>query len=157
MFDPDDNDVTPASPASSRASTPRTREAGVIDPPIVTPTGSNLFFLQQPTTTVVNATMAPPVRVRVLDNAGAALPGVTVTMSLNVPGVVISGNAAVTDATGVATFGALQIDTPGTGYILTATRRRHRAGLGAIQRIQRAAAVLDRRPRGDAVVDASRS
>ena len=95
-------------------------EAGVTDPPIVTPTGSNLFFLQQPTTTTVNATMAPPVRVRVIDNAGAAMPGVAVTLSLNVPGVVISGNAAVTDATGVATFGALQINTPGTGYILTA-------------------------------------
>ena len=95
-------------------------EAGVTDPPLVTPTGSNLFFLQQPTTTAVNATMAPPVRVRVIDNAGAAVPGIAVTLSLNVPGVVLTGNAAVTDATGVATFGALQINTPGTGYMLTA-------------------------------------
>ena len=111
-------DVTPV--VQQQSVNTEDAEAGVTDPPIVTPTGSNLFFLQQPTTTVVNATMAPPVRVRVIDNAGAALPGVAVTLSLNVPGVVISGNAAVTDATGVATFGAVQINTPGTGYILTA-------------------------------------
>ena len=59
-------------------------EEGVTDPPLVTPTGSNLLFLQQPTSTAVNATMAPPVRVRVIDNAGAAVPGVAVTLSLNV-------------------------------------------------------------------------
>jgi uncharacterized repeat protein (TIGR01451 family) len=107
-------DVTPVVQPQS-VNTEDARE-GVTDPPIFTPTGSNLLFLQQPTTTAVNATMAPPVRVRVIDN----VPGVEVTLSLNVPGVVVSGNAAVTDATGVATFGALQINTPGTGYILTA-------------------------------------
>ena len=53
----------------------RTREAGVTDPPIVTPTGSNLFFLQQPSNTAVNTPIAPPVRVRVFDNSGAALAG----------------------------------------------------------------------------------
>ncbi len=111
-------DVTPVVQQQS-VNTGDARE-GVTDPPLVTPTGSNLFFLQQPTTTVVNATMTPPVRVLVIDNAGAAVPGVAVMLSLNVPGVVISGNAAVTDETGVATFGALQINTPGTGYILTA-------------------------------------
>ena len=111
-------DVTPV--VQQQSVNTEDAEAGVTDPPIVTPSGSNLFFLQQPTTTAVNATMAPPVRVRVVDNAGAAVPGVAVTLSLNVPGVVISGNAAVTDETGVATFGALQINTPGAGYILTA-------------------------------------
>ena len=130
-------------------------EAGVTDPPIVTPTGSNLFFLQQPTTTVVNATMTPPVRVRVIDNAGAVVPGVAVTLGLNVPGVVLSGNAAVTDETGVATFGALQINTPGYRLHPERNRRRYHAGLGAIQRIQRAAAGARGGPCGDAGVDAA--
>jgi hypothetical protein len=111
-------DVTPVVQQQS-VNTEDARD-GVTDPPIVTPSGSNLFFEQQPTTTTVNTTMTPPVRVRVIDNAGAALPGATVSLSLNVPGVVLSGNVATTDESGVATFGALQINTPGTGYILTA-------------------------------------
>ena len=119
VFNPEENDVTPG--ISSQAVDTEDAEAGVTDPPIVTPTGSNLFFLQQPTTTAVNATVTPPVRVRVIDNSGASVPGLTVTLSLNVPGVVLTGNVATTDETGVATFGALQINTPGVGYILTAS------------------------------------
>jgi uncharacterized repeat protein (TIGR01451 family) len=119
VFNPEENDVTPG--ISSQAVDSDDAAAGVTDPPIVTPSGSNLFFLQQPTSTTVNATMTPAVRVRAINNAGAALPGVTVTLSLNAPGVVLANNVATTDETGVATFGGLQINTAGTGYILTAT------------------------------------
>lgn len=119
LFNPEENDVTPG--VSSQAVDSEDAQAGVTDPPIVTPTGSNLFFLQQPTATAVNTPIAPPVRVRVIDNSGSALPGVSVTLSLNVPGVVLTGGSALTDETGVATFGALQIGTPGQNYVLTAS------------------------------------
>ena len=78
-------------------------------------------------------------------------------MSLNVPGVVVSGGAAVTDATGIATFGALQINTPGTGYILTASAGGTVPASAQSSAVQRGAAGVECRPGGHAVVDASRS
>lgn len=59
---------------------------------------------------------------RAWDNTGAVLPGVAVTIVLqNAPGATLSGNVAVTDAQGVATFPALTVDTVVTGAVLRAT------------------------------------
>ena len=97
--------------------------AGVTEPPIVTPTGSNLIFLQQPTAAVAGSPVTPAVRVRVFDNAGTVLPGVTVTMALanNPTGAALIGNVAVSGLDGIASFPGLQISAAGSGYTLTAT------------------------------------
>ncbi len=96
---------------------------GLTDPPLVTPTGANLFFLQMPTDTVAGAPIAPPVSVQVRDLAGAVLPGTTVTLSLGslVLDASLSGNVAISDPAGIATFPALAVSVPGEGYQLTAT------------------------------------
>ena len=95
---------------------------GATRPPVVTTTGTNLVFLQQPSNVAPGATMAPPVSLRVYDNAGAPLPGVRVAMSLlNAPGAVLSGALAVSDANGIATFGGLSVNIPVVGAALRAT------------------------------------
>ena len=97
---------------------------GATEPPAVTTTGTNLFFLQQPTSVAPGALIAPPVRVRVWDNTGAPLPGVTVSIALeNAPsGVLLSGTtSAVANVDGIATFGALSVNLPATGLRLRAT------------------------------------
>jgi hypothetical protein len=54
---------------------------GSTRPPVVTTTGTNLVFLQQPSNITPGGTITPPVSVRVYDNAGAPLPGaVSVTL-----------------------------------------------------------------------------
>ncbi len=88
---------------------------GATEPPVVTTTGTNLFFLQQPTAAAVDAVIAPAVRVRVWDNTGAPLSGVSVEVSLQNPpaGAVLSGaTTAVSDASGVATFATLSVNQP---------------------------------------------
>ena len=54
---------------------------GVTKPPVITTDSSTIFFVQQPSNTVVGEIMAP-VRVQVRDRSGAVLPGVPVTLSL---------------------------------------------------------------------------
>ena len=94
---------------------------GATEPPVVTTTGTNLTFLQQPLGSSPGAPISPAVRVRVWDNTGAVLPSVTVTMTLqNAPGATLSGNVAVTDAQGVATFPALAVDMAVTDAVLRA-------------------------------------
>lgn len=99
--------------------------AGATEPPVITTTGTNLFFLQQPTTVAVpGAIITPAVRVRVWDNAGAALPGVLVTMALDnpAPGLTLGGTTtAVTDVNGIATFATLAVNQAGTGLRLRAS------------------------------------
>ncbi|MFN7976933.1 MAG: LamG-like jellyroll fold domain-containing protein [Vicinamibacterales bacterium] len=95
---------------------------GATKPPVVTTTGTNLTFLQQPLGAAPGTPISPAVRVRVWDNTGAVLPSVAVTINLqNAPGATLSGNVAVTDAQGVATFPALAVDIPVTGAVLRAT------------------------------------
>ena len=97
---------------------------GQTDPPLVTPTGSNLFFLQMPTNAVERAAIAPAVSVQVRDNlTGTPVPGATVALSLGsaVLDASLTGNVAVSDAIGIATFPTLSVGAPGTGYTLTAT------------------------------------
>ena len=96
---------------------------GATKPPAVTTTGTNLFFLQQPTNVAPAPLIAPPVRVRIWDNTGAPLPGVIVSIALETPpvGVLLSGTTtAVADADGIATFTALSVNVPATGLRLRA-------------------------------------
>ena len=105
---------------------------GVTTPPITTTDGSTMFFLNQPTTAVAGVVMSP-VRVQVRDQSGAVVPGVDVTVSLgsNPTGTVLGGVLTVpTDATGVASFDTLQIDTPGDGYTLQVTASRNGGSIG---------------------------
>jgi len=110
---------------------------GATEPPAVTTTGTNLFYVQQPTTVAPATAMAPPVRVRIWDNTGAPLPGVTVSLALCgpqnpmlpvetcpavPPGVTLSGaTTAVADFDGIATFGMLSVSQAATGLTLRAT------------------------------------
>ena len=97
---------------------------GTTEPPVVTTTGTNLFFIQQPTAADVGTAIAPPVSMRVFDNNGAPLPaGVPVIVSLlNAPaGVVLSGTvSALTTAGGIATFANLAVSGPAAGLRLKA-------------------------------------
>jgi hypothetical protein len=97
---------------------------GATKPPIVTTTGTNLFYLQQPTFTAPGAPMTPPVRVRVWSNAGLPLSGVTVSMALVNPplGVALGGTTtAVSDADGIATFSALSVNAAAGNLSMKAT------------------------------------
>ncbi|MCC6988194.1 MAG: hypothetical protein IT181_04310, partial [Acidobacteria bacterium] len=97
---------------------------GSTRPPVVTTTGTNLVFLQQPSSITPGATIAPPVSVRVYDNAGAPLPGVLVSVTLeNAPlGAVLSGTTtAAADVNGIATFSGLSVNVAGTGLGLRAS------------------------------------
>lgn len=88
------------------------------------PTGAQIQFITQPTTTTAGQVISPAVRVRILDATGAAIPGVTVTLGAgggaNRP--ILSGTlSAVTDASGIATFSSVVVDRAGTGFTLIAT------------------------------------
>jgi len=96
--------------------------AGVTTPPITTTDGSTMFFVTPPTTSVAGVVMNP-VRVQVRDKSGAVLPGVDVTLSLGsnpTETTLLGVLTRTTDATGVAVFDTLQINTPGDGYRLRA-------------------------------------
>ena len=95
---------------------------GLTDPPLVTPTGTNLFFLQMPTSAAPGTPLAPPVRVQVRDLAGAAVAGrrsrCRSAIRCSTPRF---GHLVATGPTGIATFPALSISAPGEGYTLPAT------------------------------------
>jgi hypothetical protein len=96
--------------------------AGVTTPPITTTDGSTMFFVTPPTTAVAGVVMNP-VQVQVRDKSGAVLPGVDVTLSLGsnpTETTLLGVLTRTTDATGVAVFDTLQINTPGDGYRLRA-------------------------------------
>ncbi len=88
--------------------------------------GVELEFDQQPTETVQDETIDPPVTVRILDRDGnlASSDNETeVTISIdNDPstGATLSGTTTVTAVNGVATFSNLSIDNVGMGYTLKA-------------------------------------
>ena len=83
-------------------------------------TGSNLVFTQQPVNTPAGATM-PPVVVKVTDNGGNPVSGVTIALSAQGGPGTLSGTLPVaTNASGLATFSNLSIDKTGT-YALQAT------------------------------------
>jgi hypothetical protein len=123
--DPAFHPVTSVTPAIS--SQPVSTEAiaeDITEPPLVTPTGANLFFLQMPTDTIETVAIAPAVRVQVRDNlSGTPIPGALVTLALgNNPGAAsLNGNVAVSNEFGIATFPLLSVSTPGEGVTLIAS------------------------------------
>jgi adhesin/invasin len=86
--------------------------------------GSNLTFIQQPVNTPAGA-IIPAVVVRVTDNGGNPISGVTIVLSAQGgPGVLSGALPVVTSASGLATFSNLSIDKVGT-YALQATDGTH--------------------------------
>jgi hypothetical protein len=97
---------------------------GDVDPPLVTPTGANLFFLQMPLGGVAGAPISPSVSVQVRDNlTGTPIVGAAVTLSLgnNPSNAVLSGAVATSGVNGIATFPSASINTVGEGFTIRAT------------------------------------
>lgn len=91
--------------------------------PTPTPPDVNqLRFRTQPSGTLVNQPIAPPVEVELLDSSGNLLASGTdaVTLSLTGSGN-LSGGTTVNAVDGVATFPSLTVDQAGTGFTLTAS------------------------------------
>jgi len=90
-----------------------------------------LVIAVQPGTTAAGSPIAPAVQVAARDtfgNAATAFTGtVTLAIGTNPASGTLSGTTAVAAVAGVATFSAVSINRPGTGYTLTATA----AGLAA--------------------------
>jgi len=112
--------------ASATSLTGATSGAFTINPGAPT----KLSFGQQPTDAQGNIAIAPAVTATILDaydnvvtgatNAVTVGLGVNVWKSLFAPGATLLGTQTVNAANGVATFGTLRVDKPGTGYTLTA-------------------------------------
>jgi len=123
--DPAFNPQTTVTPTiSSQGVGTLDKNAGKTDPPLVTPTGANLFFLQMPTDSIEGAVIAPTVAVQVRDNlTGTPVAGAMVTLQLGIPsGATLAGNVSLlTGADGIATFPALAVSAVGNGYTLVAT------------------------------------
>lgn len=87
----------------------------------LTETGSTaLTFIQQPTNTLINTSIAPSVTLNAC-GSGASLPNVTVALTTPA-GATLGGtlSIATNNATGLATFSSLSVNLVGT-YTLTAT------------------------------------
>ena len=88
---------------------------------------TRLAISVQPSNAAINTSIAPPVRVSVLNARGeivtsTAVPvTMTITSGTGTAGAALTGQAIVAAETGVATFNNLRINTPGTGYTLTAS------------------------------------
>ena len=83
----------------------------------------HLAFLTQPATTGVGQTIAPPVRVEILDvhgNLTSSTASVSLTKHAGSPAGTLSGGGAVSGTGGIATFPSLSIDQNGTGFELDA-------------------------------------
>jgi hypothetical protein len=123
--DPAFNPHTSVTPTvSSQGVGTEAAQQGETEPPLVTPTGSNLFFLQMPTNSFTATPMTPVVRVQVRDNhTGTPVPGVTVTLLVgNNPGdASLTGGVATSDELGIAMFPSLAVSAPGVGYTLVAS------------------------------------
>jgi hypothetical protein len=88
-------------------------------------TATQLLFTVQPSNAAANATIAPAVRVTVLDALGNVATGfidiVTLAIGTNPSGGTLAGTTAIAAVNGVATFTPLSINNAGVGYRLTAT------------------------------------
>ena len=86
----------------------------------------HLAFVAGPTSTIAGSSISPAVTVAVEDASGNIETGdnatkVTLAIGTNPGGGTLTGGAAVTVASGIATFASLSINKTGTGYTLTAT------------------------------------
>ncbi|WP_224247027.1 S8 family serine peptidase [Hyalangium gracile] len=86
---------------------------------------AKLAFSAQPSNTAAGATIAPAVKVSILDAFGNLVPSatssVTLALEANPSGGTLSGTTTAAAVNGVATFDTLSISRAGTGYQLTAT------------------------------------
>jgi hypothetical protein len=84
-----------------------------------------LIFTAQPSPVGVSVTMVPAVRVEIVDEAGATVPGamdeVVLTLTNAQSGAVLGGTTSRQAVLGVAVFDDLSVDARGTGYILVAS------------------------------------
>ncbi len=97
-----------------------------VEVPFGPPPGSNrLSFRVQPTGTLVNQTLTPPIEVEVLDASGAPVPSsgqpITLSLASNPGSASLSGTLTVPTVNGVATFADLALTQPGNGYTFLAS------------------------------------
>jgi hypothetical protein len=86
---------------------------------------AGLSFLQQPTNTLVNNAIAPPVKIGIVDTEAKAdlyslYDSVNLTIGTNPGGGTLTGGGNALFVQGVATYSALKINKAGTGYTLAA-------------------------------------
>ncbi len=88
-------------------------------------TASQVVFVQQPTNATAGAAITPAVTVAIEDALGNVVTGasnqVTMAIGTNPGSGTLTGGAAVSPASGIATFAGLSINKSGTGYTLTAS------------------------------------
>jgi hypothetical protein len=84
-------------------------------------TASKLVFLQQPTTTTINATMSPAPTVRALDVNNNLDLDYTTNISISSTGTMTGSPISTAAVAGVATFSSVVHTVSGTGFILTAS------------------------------------
>ncbi len=91
----------------------------------VTGSGDRLAFGTQPSNTMKNAVVGPPVTVRIQDASGnldtAASRNISIALGNDPSGATLGGTTTVAAVNGIATFSDLQIDKAGDGYTLVAT------------------------------------
>jgi hypothetical protein len=87
-----------------------------------------LVFTQQPTSTLADTDISPPVVVVVRDAFGNTVTGFAGTVAMTIANdaslggnAVLAGGGPITVVNGTATFSNLQIDQLGIGYTLQAT------------------------------------
>ena len=85
----------------------------------------SLVFAQQPVPSLMNASITPPVSVKVLDDKGHEVAGytgaVTIAFEMNPTSATLGGTLVVNAAAGIAMFSDLTVDKAGEGYTLKAT------------------------------------
>ncbi|MDP2656403.1 MAG: hypothetical protein Q8P11_02460 [bacterium] len=85
---------------------------------------SKLAFLQEPTTSLVDATISPAVTVQIQDQFGnptTDTSDVALAIETNPSDGILTGGDATSAISGTSTFDSLSIDTAGSGYTLTAS------------------------------------
>jgi hypothetical protein len=84
-----------------------------------------LHFAVQPSNATARNIITPPIQVVARDSLGNVdtifAATITITIGVNPTGGTLSGTTSVAPVRGVAQFGDLSIDTPGTGYVLRAS------------------------------------
>lgn len=103
------------------------RYTGVIGRTPTGPAPSVLAFSVQPSNTVVNTAINPPIQVTIRDASGNTVTSSTAPVTLSIlggtgtTGAVLSGGGQVNAVNGVATFNNVRVDRAGTAYALVAT------------------------------------
>jgi hypothetical protein len=88
------------------------------------PRPDHLAFAVQPSTTISDQILTPPIQVAIEDAAGTVVSTANDAVSLRLVGPPtgpnLSGTLTVNAVEGVATFSDLRVSVPGSGYILQA-------------------------------------